>query len=686
MKTKKILLLLLFLCSLVGFSQTFTIDFIDYEVISGTNNVKVTGYTGTATDVVIPTVVTNSGTNYNVTIIGDTALGNKGLTSVVLPSYLTNIERLAFTQNKLTNISFPSTLTFIGEYAFYDNNLTELVFPIGTINFENDIFGENNITEVKSYATNPDDLPAYIFRRLPAPNSNIDLIIPNGATTTYNSKDWTGFKSITEGIAIWTGATSSNPALVTNWHNNAPPSTTDEIYIPAGLTNYPTTSSTGASFTGDVTIESGATLINNGQNIEGDVTYKRLIPSTEWRLMSSPVEGQTVENIIANHQLAEGTPPNIGFGGYRNDNVPTWVYATNSETGVLGGGSGFAIKLAFPQEVNFTGILRYAEVSTTISTGDETNFNLIGNPYTAYVNSATFTSDNSSLLTEETIWIWDGTTYKTYNAISGGFEIAPTQGFFVEAKTTGLARFSLTNRSHNDFDTFSRTEPKSSFTLTLSQKDKKVSTNIFYIEGKTTGFDNGYDSSIFTGTTNEFGIFSELLTNDSDKKLAIQTLPNKNYEEMVIPLGVIAKAESMVTFSTNSTNLPTDLNVYLEDKVLGTITNLSKENHQVTLKNEMNGSGRFYIHTSAKALSVDDVINKKSQVKIYNSSKNTLTVKGIQADVAEVSIFNVLGKKVLSKSIGKGNSFVGVKDLSTGIYIVKLHSKLENISKKIIIE
>ena len=59
-------------------------------------------------------------------------------------------------------------------------------------------------------------------------------------------------------------------------------------------------------------------------------------------------------------------------------------------------------------------------------------FNLIGNPTTAYLNTDVLLTTNSGLLSEETIWIWNGTTYDDYGS-SDSFKIAPGQGFFVSA-------------------------------------------------------------------------------------------------------------------------------------------------------------------------------------------------------------------------------------------------------------
>lgn len=102
-------------------------------VISGvTVGARITAYTGTATDIVIPnTVVDSNGSSLNVTEIGDHALQDKHLSFVVLPDHLEVIGQYAFSGNKLTSTTvrpmiLPNTLADIQKYAFRDNDLTVL--------------------------------------------------------------------------------------------------------------------------------------------------------------------------------------------------------------------------------------------------------------------------------------------------------------------------------------------------------------------------------------------------------------------------------------------------------------------------------------------------------------------------------------------------------------------------------
>jgi len=72
------------------------------------------------------------------------------------------------------------------------------------------------------------------------------------------------YRTSTTGLATWTGATSTAWALGSNWSGGVVPSATDDVTIPAGLTNYPVVS-TAAPTARTVTVSTGASLaVANG--------------------------------------------------------------------------------------------------------------------------------------------------------------------------------------------------------------------------------------------------------------------------------------------------------------------------------------------------------------------------------------------------------------------------------------
>ena len=210
--------------------------------------------------------------------------------------------------------------------------------------------------------------------------------------------------------------------------------------------------------------------------------------------------------------------------------------------------------------------------------------------------------------------------------------------------------------------------------------------DIFYINGTTTGFDNGYDSSIFGGVSNSFAIYTHSVANGNGRNLGIQSLPDNNYESMVIPVGINASSGSTITISGNTVNLPTGIKVFIEDKNDNSFTLLdSSSDFTTTLTSDLNGIGRFYLHTSSQALSVDEV--NVDNISIYSTNTDYLRVVGLQSGTAKLKLYNILGSQILSTSFtGNGLNEIPVHNIKSGIYIVQLETENGKLNKKVIIE
>jgi surface protein len=476
----------------------------------------------------------------------------------------------------------------------------------------------------------------------------------------------------------WTGATDTDWDTTTNWDVGIVPTITTDVIIPNGLTNYPT--ATNAVTANTIALKDGASFIPKS-TVTGSVTYTRDLPTNNWYLISSPFTEATFDDLITHNTLATGTDNNIGLSDYDND-IGSWFYGTTNVSGTMSNGKGYAIKLETAGEFSLTGTITSADVTKSILTGSANNFYLIGNPYTAYINSDTFFSTNTTALSEETIWLWNGSAYVTYNA-ANSIEIAPMQGFFISAASNTNVEFNTSNQSHQTIGTFLRQEPTPTFEVSINNGDAQASTKVFYIADKTTGFDNGYDSKMFDGLSYDLAVFTELVTENQGNKLAIQTVPDYSN---IIPLGVIAKAGEEITFSVESLNVPEDIKVYLEDKVNGEFVNLSETAYKTTFTNDSSTVGQFYISTTSKSLSTETINENNSTIRIYKSSNQEITITGLHTN-ATISVFSLLGKKVIDTTINANEvSTISLPRLSAGVYIVRLHSQYGEVTKKITLD
>ncbi|WP_282072600.1 T9SS type A sorting domain-containing protein [Polaribacter atrinae] len=493
-------------------------------------------------------------------------------------------------------------------------------------------------------------------------------------------------------VITWTGAADTDWNLAANWDVNTVPTESNEVVIPSGLVNYPTASS--AVTVNSISLNSGSSLIAQ-DDFTGNVTYNRNIPNTNWYLISSPVVGQDIDAFALDEGLAVGTGDNRGLSSYDNT-IPTWVYYQNGATGSGNflKGDGKSLKLATAGDVAFVGIIR-TETETAVPLVVNANgLNLIGNPYTSFVpanNAADNTNNilkvNNTILDEETIWYWNQATnaYEIVNHVTPAKFIAPTQGFFVRANGANLFKFNETMQSHQNGDTFQKSanDNRPELVITLADESSSLNTNVYYIEGTTTSFDNGYDSSIFNGEATSLAIFTRTVAIDDERNLGIQSLPNSNFEGMIIPLGIKAISGSSITLSLKSINLPVKFNVYLEDKSNNSFTLLDDTTtFKTTLTQNLDGIGRFYIHTIARTLG--NTQSTLNNAVVYVSEK-TLHIQGIKEGNSKVKMFDLSGKTVLSTSI-EGPKEIALSNLSTGVYLVHVESTLGRLVKKVIID
>lgn len=519
---------------------------------------------------------------------------------------------------------------------------------------------------------------------------------------------------------IWNGNNDTDWSISSNWSNGVPTSSLD-VEIP-NVTNKPIIGTSvsaiaknitidalsslsitsGGSLTVDGTItQNGTFTINSGASLiaktssSGNITYERNLATTNWYLVGSPVAGETISDMILNNSFAVGTSPNIGFAPYLNDGT-VWSYLTSSSTGALTSGGGYSVKLASAGNLSFTGTMPVTDIGVSI-TSNTNSFNLVGNPYPSYIaanENADGTNNlltiNSSDLTENTLWFWDQSTnsYDQINQASAAFHIAPAQGFFVSSTGSNTFNFTEGMQSHQSTDTFQKsgnTSTRPEITIVLTDGTNTRDSDIYYIDGTTTGWDNGYDSTIFGGVSSSFNIYTHLVTDSQGQNIGIQSLPNGNLESMVVPIGVQATSGAQITIKASFKNLPSGISIYLEDKEAQTFTLLdSSSEYTKTLANDLNGIGRFYLHTSSESLNTNAF--NLDDVSVYMLA-NTMRVVGVHKGTVKLNIYDILGKRVLSKFLqSTGLNDLDLSQLKKGIYIVNLDTDEGVLNKKILIE
>ncbi len=528
-------------------------------------------------------------------------------------------------------------------------------------------------------------------------------------------------------VTTWQGSSSTDWALGSNWSDGVPSSGVSAI-IPASASNQPEIDAGITYEVDNITIENGAVLtlknnafftvkgnmmgtgdllINSGGSVIADgsstvnTIYRRTLDTTNQYWISSPVIGQDIDAFASNHPLANGTNANDRYLlTYNNTSTNFDFYqAGSTNSGDFQSGTGKAIRLTTAGDLTFSGDFPTSDIGTSITTNTN-SYNMMGNPYPTSIAANALTAQAADLLTanknvlaEQTLWFFSASLgiYTAVNQASGSFYIPPGQGFFVAANGNGSFSFTETMQSHQT-DFFQRTRTNTTsidFELT-NGTDTRVVT-VAYRSDATTEFDGGLDSSLFElfSSTSTFEFYTQLVENNFGRKIEIQSLPDSNYENMVIPVGVKASnGETITLTAANITGIPSGFGIYIEDKNDNTFTSIGEagESFERTLDSDLDGAGRFFIHVSDVALSNDDINISNTEVKLFLKSDNMLQINGVETGKdAIVTMYSITGQQVFrTRFVGNLTNQISLPKLKTGLYVIHVNTDKGRTVKKVL--
>ena len=494
---------------------------------------------------------------------------------------------------------------------------------------------------------------------------------------------------------------------------------------------------------GTLTFEDKASLvqINNVVN-SGDIIYKRTTSSvltSDYTYWSSPVANQ---NLSISPSYASGM-----FYSY-NDFAAPEDWKSETATSVMLTGKGYIIRgpqiTGTPPppglyNATFKGVPNNG--TKTIAIGSTGTSNLLGNPYPSAISADAFLAANSSLV-EGTIYFWTHNTaiqiasniasgkagsgvlaytsddYASYNTTGGvatgnfvnGVEeignkptgkIAAGQAFFTTSLGAGTVTFNNTMRLSSggailDNSQFFKTKNPNGKTAKAIEKNR-IWLNLTNTEGAfkqtlvgyVTDATNEYDSR-FDGESFDANEFVDFYSVNQDKNLVIQgrALPFDENDE--VPLGYRTTIDGAFTINIDQVDgALINQEVFLEDKLTNKTVNLKSGDYAFnTAAGTFND--RFVLKYSSKTLSVDETDKEDGILVLYSNNYKTLIIHNniMDSTVNSVSLFNVSGQNIASwdvKNSEQTNIQIPIKDLSTGIYIVKVKTTKGESSKKIIV-
>ena len=496
----------------------------------------------------------------------------------------------------------------------------------------------------------------------------------------------------------WTGVTSTDWSVATNWYSGIVPNLNSAVTI-AAATNQPViatnananslTIASGATLSvtannltvtgsiansGTMTLNSNANLIQGGttNTNTGNITVNRnsnLLSRLDYTLWSSPVAGQ---NLSAFSPLTD-------VNRFYNYDETTNLYSTITDPSVVSfaAAAGYLVRMpnnavVAPATQNFAGVFTGLPNNGTITKAITYNgsavfgYNMIGNPYPSTIDAQAFITANTANI-ESSLYFWrkvnaaTGSAYAVYtpmgattasasSAIPNGI-IQVGQGFFVQAKSNANVTFTNAMRIADNQNQIFRTQQ-------LVQQDR-----------------------LWLNLTNTSGVFSQtLLGYTSDATVGVDTFDGKYINDSKIALtsninGLEYTIQGRPAFNLTdvvSLNFKTDVagtytialdhfdglfaagqDVYLVDSKTGTVTNLKVSAYTFTALTGIDNT-RFNLKYQ-RSLSVNANELNSDKVSIYKDN-GTLYVNSESVAISNIKVYDIQGRLIFELHDVKANT------------------------------
>ena len=455
-----------------------------------------------------------------------------------------------------------------------------------------------------------------------------------------------------------------------------------------------------------------------GGTVYGNITYNRYVNSVgtnEWDLIGSPVDGQSISSFASANSSTLGTSSNIYAIGSYDNATNTWTNYTTSTIGSAGNfdrGRGYQMASVS----DGTGILKFTgtPASTTqtqaIINNDAANagtgkrWNLVANPFPSYIHGNTNAHATNNFLTVNTDKLHDsyeaiygydadGSGYTAYNNTSSALNLAPGQAFMVASDNTSSDNISFTTDMRtivggDDLIVGDILEDTFELIIKLYDGDTELDyTKFYFADGLSLGLDPGYDAGNFNQGAS---LMSRLVEEDEGVGLVINAMGLENVNDVVVPLEINRESGNSFRISIDTFDIYAGTNVYLEDNAQGTMTLLNELDFELTPENNLSGVGRFFIHLTETTFSIDNEVDTNLLNAYKLDRNNFIIVEGltVQSGITNVKLYSLLGREILSTELNNSinTQTISTERIATGVYVIKLQSGNNLITKKLIIK
>ena len=429
-----------------------------------------------------------------------------------------------------------------------------------------------------------------------------------------------------------------------------------------------------------------ASLITNGTVSGAYAIVEQHLVQDQWHMVSSPVSAAQ-SGVYLDCYL------------YIWDETDTTWSTITSTTENLTVTKGYHVWSASsgstigPSDIKFTGLLNTGNYSpaityTSIGYSDGDGWNEMGNPYPSALEwNSSWTKTN----VDASIYIYDGTQYKSYNYNTGlggltNGEIPPTQGFWVKANASNpsitIPNSERVHSSNTFYKDVVNIENQLTFNITGNGYDDVMSLGMLNVS--TNGFDGEFDAYKLMGIE----AAPQIYTISGDTKFAVNIFPEIT-ENKQLDMGFRCGADGNYVLNVEGLDeFNPEIDVYLEDKMSGTsyesYINLREEPEYEFFAEEGLDENRFVLHFM---MSVNGFENEaaNSGVNIYSFKENIYINYQMDAQ-ASVTVYNLMGKEVTSSNLIPNTLNTLTITGEKGYYIAKVISGNRVITRKVFID
>ena len=422
-------------------------------------------------------------------------------------------------------------------------------------------------------------------------------------------------------------------------------------------------------------------------------------------------------------------------------------WAAVGQNGSLLAAQGFTMKGTAAgtstQNYTFVGKPNNGTITTAIAAG---NLNLCGNPYPSALDADAFITANSAVITGA-LYFWEHFStntshnlldyqggYAARNLVGGTPPVAPAgisglgtssripsryipvgQGFLIYGSATGgtvtfdnnqrgfiketnaSSNVLFRNTNQSSVSIIDRSFDNSEDAIVDNNNFSKIRLGFnsvnnyhrqillgFMNEFATEGFDLGYDATQLDSQPNDFYFAIPGLN------LVIEGVDAFNTSK-ILPLTVKNGLVGNVQFTLDATeNFDENQNIYIYDSETNIYHDIRSGNFAIDLPIGTFDT-RFSLRFTNAALGVNDFDLNKEILVTFTNNDNMITINNnlLDATVQSVNLFNMLGQSIRTWDVKNNNQSkiqIPVNNVSTGTYIVKVHTSKGDISKKIIID